>query len=208
MHRYTEIDSSKKARYHMVFLQSSFLAETGDYTHPIAEISVKMNDLSVVPRAQRHYVEGVAAFQRKDGAVLKTAFETIEKDCRLEALFLDTADFKICADLDREMPRQIDIDLAQVMANQLRAFDAALRGDSVRAENWMKEAFALEQRLDFSFGPPPVRKPSSELYADWLAGQGRYDEAVSYYAKTLERAPGRRLSLEGLSRLNERVASL
>ncbi len=206
MASYAEKDPVKKARAHVSFQQSTFLAETGDYTHPVFDIPIDVSDLNITSRAQHHYVEGVNAFQRKDAAVLAAAYQTIEKDCRLESLFLDTADFKICADLSRDMPRQIDIDFSTVMALQLRAFDAWLSGDSLLAESRFREAAEMEWSLSYSFGPPTIRKPAPELYADWLSEHGRYEEAGAQYTKTLERNPGRRLSLEGLKRVKEKMA--
>lgn len=206
MASYAEREPVKKARSHISFQQSTFLAETGDYTDPVFDIPIDVADLNITVRAQRHYVEGVNAFQRKDSAALANSYRTIEKDCRLEALFLDTADFKICADLNRDMPRQIDIDLSTVMALQLRAFDAQLSGDSLLAESRLAEAADLEWSLSYSFGPPVIRKPAPELYADWLFERGRYEEAGAQYARTLDRNPGRRLSLQGIERVNAKRA--
>ncbi|MFN2430222.1 MAG: hypothetical protein ABR574_09415 [Cryomorphaceae bacterium] len=203
MNRYAEMDSSKRSRYHLIFQQSTFLAETGDYTHPIGDVKVQADDLAVTVRAQQKVVEGMRAYQNADTAKLKSTFTAIEDIARREALFLDTADFKICIDLNREMPRQIDIDLSMVMALQLEAMYAQSLGNKERAESLLKSAVEKELEQAYSFGPPIVRKPSTELYADWLLEQGRAEEAASYYAKTLERAPGRRLAMEGEKRAKE-----
>jgi tetratricopeptide (TPR) repeat protein len=206
MAAYAEKEPVKRARVHISFQQSTFLAETGDYTHSVFDIPVDITGFNITSRAQHHYVKGVNGFQRNDTTGIANAYRIIEKDCRLEALFLDTADFKICIDLDRDMPRQIDIDLSTVMALQLRGFDAQLRGDTILAESRFREAAELDHSLSYSFGPPVIRKPATELYADWLLDRGRYEEAREQYTKTLERNPGRRLSLEGLKRIDQNLS--
>src|SRR6056297_3636069 len=102
------------------------------------------------------------AYQNSDTAKLRSAFTAIEEIARLESLFLDTADFKICIDLNREMPRQIDIDLSLIMAMQLRAMHEHSLGNHERAEELLQSAVEKELEHPYSFGPPTVRKPSTE----------------------------------------------
>lgn len=202
MAAYTDSLPSRRARNHLVFMQATYCAETKDYLGPIAAIEVDLENLDITTRAQRHWVEGMRAFQQNDIEALREAQNTIETECRREALFLDTADFKICMDLNRDMPRQIDIDRSMVMARQLHAHEALLREAVLEADKLLLETATFECSLDLYYGPPQIRKPSTELYADWLLSQGRHEEAAAYYEKTLERAPGRWLSLKGLKKAN------
>jgi len=200
MAAYTDSLPAKRARKHLAYMQATYCAETDDFLGPIAEIDVDLTGIDIVTRAQRHWVQGMRAFRQNELSELQAARAVIEKDCRLESLFLDTADFKICIDLDREMPRQIDIDRSKIMALQLHAHEAILTGHLAEAEKRLREASDFECSLDLSYGPQ-IRKPSPELYADWLLEQGRTDEAIGYYEKSLERAPGRRLPTEALKSL-------
>jgi hypothetical protein len=52
-------------------------------------------------------------------------------------------------------------------------------------------------RVSYSFGPPAIVKPSSELYGEFLLEMNRPAEAMQAFDESLKRAPRRRLSLEG-----------
>jgi cytochrome c-type biogenesis protein CcmH/NrfG len=54
--------------------------------------------------------------------------------------------------------------------------------------------------MPFGYGPPAVVKPSWELLGDALLELSRHEEARKAYQRSLERNPGRRLSLLGLAR--------
>jgi hypothetical protein len=66
----------------------------------------------------------------------------------------------------------------------------------------------MEKELEakYSYGPPAVQKPSTELYADWLREQARNEEAFRYFQKTLERAPNRRWSVKAIEELKAPVS--
>lgn len=192
MQAYMDSLPARRTRGHMVYLQATYCAETNDFAGPIGEVEVDLDEFSITTRAQYHWVKGMRAFQQADSEALRAHYATIETECRREALFLDTADFKICIDLNRDMPRQIDIDRSTAMAMQLRAHESLLMGDTAAAEKQLREVSDFECSLDLYYGPPQIRKPSPELYADWLVSQGRTAEAITLYEKTLERAPGRR----------------
>lgn len=198
---YTDSLPAKRVRQHLAYMQATYCAETDDFLGPIAEIDVDLTGLDIVTRAQRHWVRGMRAFRQNELSEVRAAREIIEQDCRLESLFLDTADFKICIELNRDMPRQIDIDRSKITALQLRAHEALLTGDLAEAEDRLREASDFECSLDLSYGPPQIRKPSPELLADWLRKQGRNEEAATNYEKALERAPGRWLPTKALEKL-------
>ncbi len=191
MQAYMDSLPARRARNHMVYIQATCCAETDDYTGPIAQIEIDLDGLELTSRAQYHHVQGMRAFQQMDAETLHEAASIIETECRREALFLDTADFKICIDMNREMPRQIDIDRSSVMAMQLRAQEALLLGDSSLAEKRLRAVSDFECSLDLFYGPPQIRKPSPELLSDYLREQGRFAEAATLYKTALQRAPGR-----------------
>jgi predicted Zn-dependent protease len=69
--------------------------------------------------------------------------------------------------------------------------------DAVRL---LREASALEDRVAGEFGPPADVKPVHELLGEMLLEAERPREAQSEFARALELAPKRALSLLGLGR--------
>ena len=63
----------------------------------------------------------------------------------------------------------------------------------------MRAAAESERTIPVEFGPPLVEKPSHELLGDLLSRLGRRAEAAQAYQAALALAPGRRISMRGLS---------
>ena len=82
------------------------------------------------------------------------------------------------------------------LAALLREADGA-GADAVRL---LREATALEDRMPVEFGPPPDVKPAHELLGEVLLAAGQAREAQREFARSLELAPRRALSLLGLGR--------
>src|SRR5439155_875072 len=78
----------------------------------------------------------------------------------------------------------------------LREADGA-RGDAVTL---LREATALEDAMPVEFGPPADVKPAHELLGEILLQAGRPREAQREFARQLQLAPKRALSLRGLGR--------
>lgn len=62
----------------------------------------------------------------------------------------------------------------------------------------LEAAAEAEAALPTAFGPPRIAKPSYELLGEQLLAMGRRKEAAAAFRKSLDFAPGRKLSLEGL----------
>ncbi|MFL0357171.1 hypothetical protein ACI5KX_11920 [Erythrobacter sp. GH1-10] len=62
----------------------------------------------------------------------------------------------------------------------------------------LRAAAEAEMALPKAFGPPRIAKPSYELLGEQLLALGRKEEAAEAFRRSLEFAPGRRLSLAGL----------
>lgn len=78
----------------------------------------------------------------------------------------------------------------------LRQTDGAA-GDALRLA---REATALEDRMPVEYGPPADVKPAHEMLGEMLLQAGRAAEAQREFARSLQVAPGRALSLLGLGR--------
>jgi tetratricopeptide (TPR) repeat protein len=88
-------------------------------------------------------------------------------------------------------------------AERARAQVAALRvlasGDQPGGLAALRAAAEAESALPVVFGPPVIPKPSWELLGEKLLEAGRRDEAAEAFRRSLEFAPGRKLSIEGLA---------
>ncbi|MEM7690267.1 MAG: tetratricopeptide repeat protein [Pseudomonadota bacterium] len=73
-------------------------------------------------------------------------------------------------------------------------------GDRAAGLAALKKAAAAELALPIVFGPPVIFKPSYEILGEIHLAEGRKEEAVAAFEKSLKLAPGRKLSLAGLER--------
>jgi len=87
----------------------------------------------------------------------------------------------------------------EIMMEQLKALKFWLDHDTELTEMHLTKSLELEQDLSYSYGPPVIQKPTHELYADWLLGQGRNQEALEQYQAALVKAPMRRTALSGIA---------
>ncbi|MGB3712158.1 MAG: hypothetical protein WA985_10750 [Erythrobacter sp.] len=81
---------------------------------------------------------------------------------------------------------------------QVEAITLLSQGDTREGLAALKAAAEQESALPVVFGPPAIAKPSWELLGEQLLAAGRQDEAAEAFRRSLEFAPGRRLSMRGL----------
>ena len=74
---------------------------------------------------------------------------------------------------------------------------ASAKGDFEEAIATMRRATSLEEAMPVPPGPPPMIKPSHELFGEILLRAGRHEEATRQFATALFRHPGRAQSLAG-----------
>ncbi len=189
---------SKRARVHLVFLKGTYMVETNTWDGSIAEIPVDVSDLNVAIAAQYNFLEGMKAFKAGDKTKLEESIAAIDKDCRREALLLPEAEFKVCASSNRSEASKTDIGESRVMEYQLRGLLAWMDNNSVEAEDWLKKSVDADQKLSYSFGPPFIKYPTHELYAEWLLENNKPKEAEEQYHLALKRGPKRAMAEKGL----------
>jgi len=90
---------------------------------------------------------------------------------------------------------------------ELRALLAMLENKPEEVNRWMEKATTLEKSTSFNFGPPMIVKPSGELYAEWLLGQGDTQKAEVHLQEVLTRAPKRRITSQLLMELQQQSNS-
>jgi len=201
---YVEETPSTRGRTHLVYLKGTFLAETMNYDSPVSDIEVEVEDLNISTKAKYYTSAGFDAFYSGNKDSINSLITLLEQESKIAELFLDTTDFKLCTTITRESPRRGDIDAAYVMIDQLKFLRERLSGNPQKAEKHIQSAIEKELEVSYSYGPPAIQKPNTELYADWLLEQSRAKEALNYYQKTLERAPNRTWSVEAIRQLERR----
>jgi tetratricopeptide (TPR) repeat protein len=87
-----------------------------------------------------------------------------------------------------------------IRVQEIEAVLAATRGNYDEAIAVMKKATAMEEELGPPSGPPPLIKPSHELFGEILLRAGRPKEASQEFAASLLRQPNRARSLIGAAR--------
>ena len=204
MVNYAKETPSIRGRTYVVYLKGAFLAETMNIQSPVTDIEVDVSDLNISTKAKYYTTSGFKAYHSHNADSLRSLINILSRECRVAEIFLDTTDFKICTTITRESPRRGDIDAAYVMIDQMKAFLATLEGNPDEAEKFMQSAIQKELASNYSYGPPRIQKPSTELYADWLKRQSRNREALHYYRKTLERAPNRTWSVQAIEDLRSK----
>jgi hypothetical protein len=85
----------------------------------------------------------------------------------------------------------------EIQALEIAAAASAAKGDRDAAIATMRRATSLEEAMPIPPGPPPMIKPSHELFGEILLRAGRREEAARQFATALFRHPGRARSLAG-----------
>ncbi len=89
---------------------------------------------------------------------------------------------------------------SEIRALEITALGASMKNDHVTAIELMKKATALEEQTGAPYGPPPLIKPTHELFGEILLRAGKSAEAAEQFKAALRRQPNRARSLLGLAR--------
>jgi len=182
----------------MVFLKGTYLAETGNWEHPIADIEVDISDLNIAIRGQYHFLEGMKAYAKGNGKALDSIIEIMEQDYDRGSFVVTNGSAKLCSSVGRGDITKTDLQYSLIQRKQLQGLKADLEGSYEEAETYFLSSIEIENELSYSFGPPFIQIPTQELYGDWLVQQKRFEEAKTQYTLSLERAPKRRSLLKGI----------
>ena len=95
-----------------------------------------------------------------------------------------------------------DVDEAalRIQVEELRGLIALKAEETAAALDHLRTAAALEAERPLDYGPTFPPKPAHELYGEALLSLDRPADALTQFAKTLERYPDRALSLWGTAR--------
>jgi hypothetical protein len=149
-------------------------------------------------RPSRPWPRPPAAFGRGLAAAMTGAAETARRQAdALETLGRQAAGAPIPA-------AAAMAPVLEIQAFEIAATASAAAGDSGAAIETMRRATTLEERMPVPPGPPPLIKPSHELFGEILLRAGRREEAAAQFATSLFRHPGRALSLRGAEQAGKR----
>lgn len=87
-----------------------------------------------------------------------------------------------------------------ILEIELKAMVKLAQGANDEAVSLMRDATARQDAMPFDFGPPPVVKPTHELFGEMLLKLKRPKEARDEFKRSLALAPRRVRSLLGLAR--------
>jgi tetratricopeptide (TPR) repeat protein len=88
---------------------------------------------------------------------------------------------------------------------EVQAAIATAQNDMIAAEEFLKNAVAIEATLNAPSGPPLPVKPSFEMYGEFLLAAGRMSEAAEQFEQSLLRTPNRTKSVSGLKKATQEL---
>ena len=192
MVKYAGEDLSKQARSYFVAMKGNYLAESGDWSGPLATPTTSIDDLNIRTKATHAFMEGYKAFLEGQTDTLRAIIFSLEKDIRKAGTLQLSKGAPMCSPAsNRYVPNQMDIDQASIYQMQLKGLQAQANDNEVAAQNWLKQAVAAELDINYAYGPPEIILPSTELYGNWLIEHGKYEEALRQFEKALQRGPKR-----------------
>ncbi len=204
MEDYCEKEYSPKAVSHTVMMKGAYLTETGKWDDELVEDDIDYEDLPIQIYGTRCFIQGMAAYQANDLDSIKRIISGMDPDiaeARKKALAEGSS---MCSgSYNRSMPTETNVQRTEVVQIQLQALVAMAENKSKEAEELLKQAITKEEETTYKYGPPEIVKPTHEMYAEWLEKNNRPKEALNYYQKVLDRAPGRYIPTQAIKKLEE-----
>jgi hypothetical protein len=204
MQQYCKQLPGPKARGHLMFLKTTYLAETNDYSSKVVNITVPQNDLNIVTRARNYFVTGMNAYYKKNTTDLHDVILKLSAERLIEEEKTTGDGLRICGNINRALPTKTDLQETEVMELQLKAMQAWMQKDAGNAERLLQQATKLHTIIGYSYGPPAIVKPSFEMYGEWLLENNRPKEALEQFNLSLQMMPNKNLSLKGKKMAEER----
>ena len=189
--------NSGRAREHMIYQKSTFLAETNAYGNDVNSIEVKQDDLNIVTRAMNHFANGMNFYHKKDEQGLNAIITKLTGEILVDEERITNTGAKLCGSINSEIPNSLDIEQATVMLLELNAMNSWMKKDKAQTEKFLKKAVEMETKISYAYGPPTIVKPSFELYGEWLLENDRPKEALEQFELSLKAAPNKLLSVKG-----------
>ena len=179
-----ESDKSESARMHLVAMRAAQIVATEGRDSAANNLKIDLTGLSPAVVATDIFASGFAHV------------------CRSE--LVDTVRFSrallLIAGRDSKDP------LPRILSDELTASVLAAKGarHSIALKD-ISDAAAAADKLPYGFGPPDPAKPAHELWGEILLKMSEPEDARRQFQLSLDQNPGRKLSLEGVRRADERL---
>jgi tetratricopeptide (TPR) repeat protein len=205
MIQYTSEEPSKVARGYLVAMKGAQLVESNNWNSNYVDVEIEVDDLNITKKLGYAFIEGIRAYKDEDVNVLNGIILEMNREREENALLVGEKGFAMCnaSGYNSKIPSQMDIDMVHVMEMELKAFHEVLKGDEIKAKEWFEKGVALDESLNYSYGPPTIIKPVHEAYAEWLLENGNLEEAMVIFESSLKKNPRRLHSLMGKKRTAE-----
>ncbi|MGI9076115.1 MAG: hypothetical protein ACR2G6_02155 [Gemmatimonadaceae bacterium] len=185
VHGNVRSDSRPPVRAYLMSMRAHYLVNSERWDDPARSWTVNPAGVGPGPQVMDAFALGYAALRRGDRA---------EAGRHL-------ADLIARGNRSKEHDRYgASAKLPSILEKELRAVIRNAEGAPDEAISLLREATAIEDALPVEYGPPDVVKPSHELFGEVLLSLRRPAEAQREFARALELAPRRALSLLGLAR--------
>ncbi len=202
MEEYCEEEQSPKAVSHTVMMKAAYFTETNSWNDSLRYDDVDYSDLPLQIYGTKCFINGMHAYEENKKDVLLDLIDDLESEISngyKDALSNQSA---MCSgNYKRGRTTKNHVKRTEVVQHQLKALVAMLENDKEKVESHLKDAVEKEEETSYTYGPPEIVKPSHEMYAEWLEQNGNTQKAKMFFEKVLDRAPGRRIAMEGVRRL-------
>lgn len=199
--KFTRELPSPSARNHFIIMRGHYLIESGNWEDPLAAEDIKIQDLRVEIRNLDRFLKGMHAFETGNDKVVANLIEEMEKDIRQAEQIKDMNEG--VAQCNARPSGAAGITQASILREELKALLAFLKNEWHLADSHFRNAIALEEKNGHFFGPPEILKPTHEFYGEFLLSRNRVDEAIGSFERSLQKAPGRNQTLNGLAKALE-----
>ena len=180
-------------RRHLAAMRAQYVVETRRWDAEGLGRDLDLTKVRAEDAAGLVFARGMAAVENRDGGSAEAALAELEE--RVEGLAGKSEGYS-------------GIEATRAMALELEGLLDLSRGRERAGLESLRKATAVEEAMPLAYGPPAPVKPSHELLGEVLLGLGRFEEAGEQFAKALERAPRRALSLLGAARAAARGGDL
>lgn len=204
---YYEKTQTKGIRSYIASMQSAQLFETGEWPEGLELMEVKLSDLGLAAQMRMAILKAQLAIDNGASEELAGYIQQLADEIEKGELYVSEDKAAMCsAGPSRYAPNDDAISKAKAVYNIMLAMQA-ITTKSGDPEAYMKKAVDYEWASEYSYGPSDLPLPSFEMYAYWLMEEGRNDEALIQFDKSLERAPNRRNALIGKKMAYEKMGA-
>ena len=200
---------SVRIRRHLAVMQAAHLVETGDWNGPASRIAIDTNGVHRRTTCVDQFVRGMVALRRGDRERAGAILVQLSVD-RLRGVTATAGGVAACCAPGGAMviargqtAKALDRTACYVATTLGLELEAEIRlaeGRTEEALRLLARATAVEDAMDFDFGPPPIVRPAHEMMGEVLLSLGREAQAAAEFEHALRRAPRRARSLLGLAR--------